>query len=171
MMNRAAVSATLLLALSATQAYADDETTTTTTAQTLVVVTPNAPTVVVTNGAGAQVAPAAGPASVAPALAPPGAAEMPPTPPGPPQNEDWNNVSHINGTPVPVGERGGYLYSFKKNNIQTNPIGWMFGYYQIAGQHALSQNVAVSVELSTWSLGSSGSRSGYQLAATLPIYF
>lgn len=165
MMNRAAVAGTLLLSL-ATVAHADDEApeaapeTQTTTAQTLVVVTPNAP-IVITNGQ--QAAPVA--------IAPPGATEAPPAAASTaPLNENWNNVSHINGSVIPVGDRNAYLYNFKKNNIQTNPLAWMFGYYQVAASHALSQNIAVSVELSGWSTDH-GYNSGYQLAATLPIYF
>src|SRR5688572_1857056 len=55
----------------------------------------------------------------APAAGPPGAAEVPPQPMATaaapaPQNEHWSNVSHINGTPVPVGERGNYLHRWKK---------------------------------------------------------
>src|SRR5215468_3169374 len=49
----------------------------------------------------------------------------PPPPPGTtvqvasvaPQNEDWHNVSHINGQVVKVGERGDYLYRWKTINI------------------------------------------------------
>jgi hypothetical protein len=171
MMNRAAVAGTLLLSL-ATVAHADDEapapapatqttqTTQTTTAQTLVVVTPNAP-VVITNGQ-QQSAPVV--------IAPPGAAEAPAATSTAPLNENWNNVSHINGSVVPVGDRNAYLYNFKKNNIQSNPLAWMFGYYQVAASHALTQNIALSVELSGWNTDH-GYSSGYQLAATLPIYF
>src|SRR5262249_10030090 len=107
-MLKPAVTASLLLLPFV--AHADTETT---SADTLVVVTPNAP-VVVTQGAGPQ--------SVTQPLSPPGAAEMPPAPRAP-QNEDWNNVSHINGTPVKVGERNDYLYKFKKSNIAANPFG------------------------------------------------
>ena len=39
-----------------------------------------------------------------------------------PQNEDWSNVSHINGQPVPVGDRNDYLYKFKKTNISVEPV-------------------------------------------------
>ncbi|MEO6773522.1 MAG: hypothetical protein ABI467_10945 [Kofleriaceae bacterium] len=176
MMNRAALASltTALLSLAATSAFADDELppgasapVTTTTAGTLVVVTPNAP-VIVTNG---QVIPTtAAPASVTTSIAPPGAAEMPPAPPAAPQNEAWSNVSHINGSIVPVGERNQYLYAFKKNNLQSNPIAWMFGFYQIAGSHALSQNIAASLELSAWSYDH-GNSAGYQIAPTLQVYF
>ncbi len=170
MMNRVAASTVLLLTLAATAAQAEDGVPAapapvqTTTAGTLVVVTPSAP-VVITNGA--VQAPVA---SVTEAISPPGAAEMPPAPPSAPINENWNNVSHINGSIVPVGERNQYLYAFKKNNLQSNPLAWMFGYFQIAGSHALSQNIAASVELSVWNTDNSNN-SGYQLAATLPIYF
>jgi len=173
MMNRAALASltTALVSLAATSAFADDELppgasapVTTTTAGTLVVVTPNAP-VIVTNGQAV-----AAPVSVTTAIAPPGAAEIPPAPPAAPQNEDWNNVSHINGSIVPVGERNQYLYAFKKNNIQSNPLAWMFGYYQVAGSHALSQNIAASLEISAWST-EQGNNSGYQIAPTLQLYF
>src|SRR5690349_24962498 len=39
-----------------------------------------------------------------------------------PMNEDWNNVSHIHGHPVHVGERGGYLYKYEQTNIPATPI-------------------------------------------------
>src|ERR1043165_254703 len=81
--------------LASSASYAD---TTTVEADTLVVVTPNAP-VVVNQGAPAQVqqveAEIQGPSSM-PAQAP--------TANGAPQNEDWNNVSPINGVPGKVGE-------------------------------------------------------------------
>jgi hypothetical protein len=167
MINRAAVIASLLFSF-ATVAYADDaapaQQTQTTTAQTLVVVTPNAPIVVTSNGAGAVQEPAA-PAAV---IAAPGTTEA--VTPAAPQNESWSNVSHINGSIVPVGERNAYLYNYKKTNIQSNPLAWMFGYYQIAASHALTGNVALSVELSGWNTNN-GNNTGYQLAATLPIYF
>jgi len=163
MINRAAVIASLLFSF-ATVAHADDaapaEQAQTTTAQTLVVVTPNAP-IVVTNGVQQPAAVISAPGTtdvVAPAAS------------AAPQNESWTNVSHINGSIVPVGERNAYLYDFKKTNIQSNPLAWMFGYYQIAAAHALSGNVALSVEVSGWNT-ENGSNTGYQLAATLPIYF
>jgi hypothetical protein len=163
-MLKPVVTASLLLVASsvASNAFADTQTT---TADTLVVVTPNAP-VVVTQGA-----PAAAPAvSMAPGAAemPPPAAPAPAAANGAPQNEDWNNVSHINGVPVKVGERGDYLYKPKKFNLSTNPFGYFFGYYDIAGSMALGQNLAASVALTGWSIDS---EHGYQLAASLPLYF
>jgi len=159
MMKRAALFS-LTLSMFATAARADE--TTTTTAGTLVVVTPSAPIVVQTNGAAAPAA-----AAVAdPALAPPGVTLAPPS--TAPQNEDWSNVSHINGVPIKVGERGDYLYKFKKVNISADPFGLFFGYYDVAASYALSQNVALSVSMTGWSTDSS---SGYQATVSLPIYF
>jgi hypothetical protein len=153
-MMKAVTVALLALPVFATSAAAD---TTTVTTDTLVVVTPNAP-VVVTQGAG--------PVSVTQPISPPGAAEMPPAPPAPsaPQNEDWNNVSHINGTPVKVGERGDYLYKFKKTNISANPFGLFFGLYDIGIAHAINNNLAASVSITA-------TEEMFQLSGTLPIYF
>jgi hypothetical protein len=157
-MMKPAVTVASLLLLAAT-ASAD---TVTTEADTLVVVTPNAP-VIVQQG---------GPQSVAQPLTPPGAAEMPPAPPpapvyanAAPQNESWSNVSHINGTPIKVGERGDYLYKFKKTNIAANPFGLFFGMYDLSVTHALSQNIAISGAITHID------DEFTQLSATLPIYF
>jgi hypothetical protein len=159
-MLKPAVLTSLLFA--ATTAAADTQTT---TADTLVVVTPNAP-VVVTQGAG--------PAVVEPSMAP-GAAEMPPVMAAPapangaPQNENWNNVSHINGVPVKVGERQDYLFKPKKFNLSANPFGFFFGYYDLAGSVALGQNLAATVAITGWDFNDY--EGGYQLSATLPLYF
>ncbi len=161
MLKPAAVTLLFAVPMFATSASAD---TVTTEADTLVVVTPNAP-VIVQQG---------GPQTAAPSMAP-GATAMPQqTAPaasnGAPQNEDWSNVSHINGTPVKVGERNDYLIKSKKNNISANPFGVFFGYYDLAFSHALGQNLAASVAISGWDLDG-GYTQGYQIAATLPLYF
>ncbi|HEU4613579.1 MAG TPA: hypothetical protein VFS15_15915 [Kofleriaceae bacterium] len=159
-MLKSAVIASLLLA--ATSAFADTQTT---SADTLVVVTPNPP-VVVTQGA---------PAPAQPVVMAPGAAEVPPPPPpatanGAPQNENWSNVSHINGVPVKVGERQDYLYQPKKFNLAANPFGFFFGYYDIAASMSLGQNLGATLAITGWQFDGS-SDSGYQISATLPLYF
>jgi hypothetical protein len=151
---RAAVFAPLLLSLVAASAYADDGVQTT-SANTVVIVAPSAPVIVPT-------APVAAPGAIAPA-------SPIPAPNAPPQNEDWSNVSHINGTPVPVGERNKYLYKFRKNEITVNPFGPFWGYYDAGAAHALSQNVAIAGSISGWDY-SNGEHTGYQLTASLPIY-
>jgi len=85
-----------------------------------------------------------------------------------PMNEDWNNVSHINGHPVKVGERGDYLYQYKKTNISSNPVGWMFGFYGLSVSHAVSPNIAVRADGNIFNIDD---ESGYEIGLTVPIYF
>ncbi|MDQ3367683.1 MAG: hypothetical protein M3680_19855 [Myxococcota bacterium] len=132
------------------------------------------------------------PALAQPGAMPPGAEEVPP-PPAPgtlvtiqpeataqqpqpqpvmavvaPLNENWSNVSHINGHPVKVGERGDYLVKWKKTNVATNPIGWMFGFYGVSVSHAVHDNVAVRGDANIFAVDD---ESGYEIGASLPIYF
>lgn len=100
--------------------------------------------------------------------APGGPGQTPPAAPAAPQNEPWRNVSHINGTPVKVGERGDYLYQWKTTNVATNPIGWMFGFYGISLSHAVHDNVAIRGDANLISVGS---QQGYEFGLSLPIYF
>jgi hypothetical protein len=146
-MNKLAVAVAVLTA-SVTAAQADTETT---TVDTLVVVTPNAPVVVTQSGAPGASAPA-------PAAAPMAAN-------GAPQNESWNNVSHINGTPIKVGERGDYLIKHKSTNLSANPFGFFFGMYDLAGTHAVSQNVALTAAITAID------GEFFQVSATVPLYF
>jgi hypothetical protein len=84
-----------------------------------------------------------------------------------PQNEDWNNVSHINGQLVPVGERGNYVYKFRKTNISTNPLGWMFGFYGASASYAIHDNVVIRADANIFNLEHD---SGYEFGVSLPIY-
>src|SRR5688500_18232023 len=146
----------------ATSAFAD---TVTTQADTLVVVTPNAPVVVQQGAAQAidhEAIPSAAPGAAPTPIAAPVAA--------PPQNEAWSNIAHINGMPVKVGEKQDYLYKPKKFNLSANPFVLFVGYYDVAGAMALGQNLAASVSISHWSLND-GYESGAQISATLPLYF
>jgi hypothetical protein len=93
---------------------------------------------------------------------------LPPTMPNAPQNEAWSNVSHINGVPVPVGERNQYLYTIKHTNLALNPIGLVAGYYEGAVSHAIGNNVAVSIEVAAQSRDGATAE---QVALTFPIYF
>jgi hypothetical protein len=85
-----------------------------------------------------------------------------------PMNEDWNNVSHINGHPVKVGERDDYLINYKKTNVSSNPIGWMFGFYGLSVSHAVSPNIAVRADANYFNIDD---ESGYEVGLTVPIYF
>ena len=105
-------------------------------------------------------------------IAPPSAYVAPAPPPAQPapQNEDWNNVSHINGTPVKVGERNEYLYRYKRTNVSVNPFGAFWGYYDGSISYGLTQNVAIAGSLSAWSYDNDN-KTGYQATVSLPIYF
>ena len=85
-----------------------------------------------------------------------------------PMNEDWQNVSHINGQIVKVGERGDYLIKYKKTNVSSNPIGWMFGFYGLSVSHAVSPNIAVRADGNLFDVDGGG---GYEVGLTVPIYF
>jgi hypothetical protein len=113
------------------------------------------------------VAPQAAPVVVAPpVVVGPSAAPVVVAPPAPqaPQNEDWSNVSHINGQIVKIGERTDYLVKGKSTNLSTNPFGLLFNYFDISGAHALTQNVVLSGSLTMWNNNMQGS-------ITLPLYF
>jgi hypothetical protein len=153
--------ATLVPLLVAAPAFADEvRPVETTTADTLVVVTPNPPVIVTQHGP-----------SETPPLAVVQPPPAPPAAPPAPQNEDWSNVSHINGTVVPVGERNKYLYKFKKTNISIDPITPFFNYYDGAASFAMSSNVAVTGSFAMWTVGSEGGGPGAQLGVSVPIYF
>ena len=153
-MKTARTVAIALATLSAAPAFADDGPVTHT--DQLIVVTPNPP-IVINNGQG---------------TAAPGAAQQPGGPAtttnGAPQNEPWSEVSHINGTLVKVGEKSDYVLRYRKTNISTNPIGWMFGFYGISVSHAVSQHVAIRGDANIISFDNN---EGYEVGASLPVYF
>ena len=160
------------VALSAAPAFADQ---TVVHTDSLVVVTPNPP-VVVTQGQGdaaphqiqASTDGYATPPAATPMYAPPVApAYAPPVPPAP-YNEPWENVNHINGRLVKIGEKGDYLLKYKKTNISTNPIGWMFGFYGMSVSHALSNNIAIRGDANIFSFDNTD---GYEFGISAPIYF
>ena len=162
MMKRSVVLASLPLLASI--AHADEVKTE--TADTLVVVTPNAPVVLTQQPPGATEAPPTMP-PVAPAVAQPVAQPAP-------QNEDWNNVSHINGQLVKVGEKHEYLIRFKKSNISANPFGPFWGYYDAAYSYGINQNLAITASISGYSKSdsydASYSHTMLQVTASMPIY-
>jgi hypothetical protein len=143
-----------LVALSAAPAFAEDGPVTHT--DQLVVITPNPP-IMINNGPGTM-APGAPVQAQGPATSTNGA----------PQNEPWSEVSHINGTLVKVGEKSDYVLRYRKTNISTNPIGWMFGIYGVSISHAVSQNVAIRGDANIVNFEGS---EGYEIGASLPIYF
>ena len=101
----------------------------------------------------AQVAP---PAAVAPAT---------------PMTDDWEDVSHINGHIVKVGERNEYLIKNPKRfNISTNPIGVLVGFYGLSVAAAVNDNVAIRGNVEMFDFEFLGHTTGYELAVSAPIY-
>ncbi len=146
------------IVLSAGPALADDNDGPVTHTDQLVVVTPNAPVVITQGAYQAQVG--AGPSAVAPMVAT--------APNSAPQNEPWENVSHINGQLVKVGEKTDYILKYKKLNISTNPIGWMFGIYGVSASYAMSQNIAIRGDANIIDIENDH---GYEVGISAPIYF
>jgi hypothetical protein len=129
------------------------------TATQLVVVTPNAP-VVVTTGAS--------PATSAPGATAPAA---PMTASGAPANEDWANVSHINGQPVPVGQRNDYLTgptATKRYNFAADPLTLLIGWIDVSASVRVSDHVALAAGFATLTLADVTGTAG---SASAPIYF
>lgn len=78
---------------------------------------------------------------------PAAAAQVAPAPAvAPAQTHDWNDVSHINGQLVQVGEQNSYLKSFRRFNLSTNPVGWMLGFYGVSASYAVHQHIALRAD-------------------------
>lgn len=156
MTNRAlTILPALVLAAAATapRAHAEEQ-----TGQPVVVVSPSAPIIVTTGGgAGPTAAPTAPAAPVATTAAP--------------QNEDWNNLSHINGQLVKVGETNDYKKAYKRTNISTNPIGWIYGSYGVSASYGLNDHVAIRGDVNVLSGYLDEDTSGVEIGVGAPIYF
>jgi hypothetical protein len=79
-------------------------------------------------------------------------------------------VSQIQGQLVPVGQHNDYLYSFRRWNISSNPIGWMLGSYGLSVSYAPHDNFALRADVNYFHpVGSH--ENGYELGVGVPIYF
>lgn len=88
-----------------------------------------------------------------------------------PQNESWNNVSHINGTPIPVGSRNEYLFERRKAVIAVNPVGWLMGFYSGSLSYALSDNIALRGDLSVFQeIDGDGDDGFVEVGVSAPLY-
>jgi hypothetical protein len=123
------------------------------TGDTVIIIQPGQPT---------QIVPSAPPGQ-GPGATPQGGAQPAP------QNESWDNVSHVNGTPVPVGERNDYLIKFRRTNLSINPVGLMFGFYSASLSFAVNENIAIRGEVSFVEIPDSSE--GYtEVGVGVPIY-
>jgi hypothetical protein len=94
-----------------------------------------------------------------------------PSPAAAPQNADWNDVSHLNGQLVKVGETNDYKKSFKRTIISTNPLGWIYGAYGASVSHALNSHIAVRGDVNYLSSFLDEGTTGLEVGVGLPIYF
>ncbi|CAN5791298.1 hypothetical protein BH11MYX3_BH11MYX3_08140 [soil metagenome] len=107
-------------------------------------------------------------ALVAPAAAQPGA-DQPPTPA--PMTDRWEDVSHINGQLVKVGERNEYLIKDPKRfNISTNPIGFLVGFYGLSVAGAITDNIVIRGNVELFDYEFFGRTTGHELAISAPLY-
>ncbi len=84
-----------------------------------------------------------------------------------PHNENWSNVSHINGQLVPVGQRVDYIMKDKEWNISTNPIGYLFGLFGVSVAKSMNHNVALRGDVNIFNIDGD---SGYEVGISAPIY-
>jgi hypothetical protein len=128
--------------------------------------------------ADAPTATPAAPPPAAPAVAP--VAPLPPPPPAPPppapvgvppapQTHAWNEVSHINGQLVPVGQSNDYVKRFRRTNVAVNPLGVMLGIFSVSASYAFTDHLALRGDANFFSIVDSDT-SGYELGVGLPIY-
>lgn len=101
-------------------------------------------------------------AQPAPASAAPAPASQPP-PPG----SDGTDVSHIRGQLVPVGEHNEYYYSFRRTNVSTNPLGYIFGIYGVSVSHAVGDHLVIRGDAN---LFRTEDASGTEFGVGLPLY-
>jgi hypothetical protein len=129
----------------------------------------------------AGTAAAQGPSATPPSAAPPPAAPPSATPPAPPPQVpyasqpppaggDGSDVSHIGGTPIPVGDHNQYYYRFRRTNLSTNPVGWMLGLYGVSLSYAISNHLALRGDVNYFNFYGDDS-TGFEFGAGLPIYF
>ena len=81
-----------------------------------------------------------------------------------------DDLSHINGHPVPVGDHNQYHYRFARMNISTNPVGWVLGLYGVSLSYAFHDNFALRGDISLYAPVGSEDR-GYELGVAMPVYF
>lgn len=117
---------------------------------------------------------AAGTASAQPPGQPPPG--QPPSPPPaasqpPPAGGDGSDLSHIRGTPVPVGEHNEYYYRYRRINLSANPLGWMVGIYGVSASFGLTNHIALRGDVNYFDILGGELGSGFEFGAGLPIYF
>lgn len=88
----------------------------------------------------------------------------------PPAGGDGSDYSHIGGAPVAVGDHNQYYYGFRRTNISSNPLGWLFGFYGVSLSYGLSNHIALRGDINYFDIIDSD-ETGIELGVGLPIYF
>jgi len=124
------------------------------------------------SSAGAQ--PSATPPAPAPTPPPPTPvqpAAVPAASQPPPAGGDGSDLSHIHGTPIAVGDHNQFYYRYRRTNLSTNPLGWIFGIYGASLSYGISDHFAVRGDVNYFDPVGDDSIKGYELGVGLPIYF
>ncbi len=85
------------------------------------------------------------------------------------QTHGWNDVSHINGQLVPVGESNSYVKEFRRTNVSTNPIGLITGFYGLSASYAINNHVAIRGDVNYYRPIETD-MTGFELGIGAPIY-
>ncbi|MCB9561151.1 MAG: DUF3575 domain-containing protein [Kofleriaceae bacterium] len=80
-------------------------------------------------------------------------------------------VNTLNDQLVPVGDNNRYQHGYKKYNVSTNPLGWVFGSYGVSGSYAVHENVAVRADVNYYAPPGDLDISGFSVGIGAPIYF
>jgi hypothetical protein len=106
------------------------------------------------------------------ALAAPVAYAQPsdPAPVPVPPSSTQSGTSKIEGQLVPVGEHNRYEYEYKRVNLTTNPLGYIFGSYGASVGYAVHSNLALRVDANYFD-PVDGNVQGYEFGVGAPIYF
>lgn len=120
------------------------------------------------------------PVTPPPPAPPPQDAPPPPPPPAqpppiqasqpPPAGGDGSDLSHIRGTPIPVGDHNQYYYRFRRTNIASNPVGWMFGFYGLSASVGITEHIAIRGDVNYYNIIDSDAE-GFEVGFGVPIYF
>lgn len=88
-----------------------------------------------------------------------------------PQTDGWNDLSHINGQLVKVGEKNDYRKAYRRTIISTNPVGWILGSYGVSLSHGLHDHVALRGDINYLSNYLDEHTTGLEVGIGAPIYF
>ena len=116
----------------------------------------------------------AGSSAAQPSATPPAPVQPAPAPPAsqpPPAGGDGSDLSHIHGQPIPVGDHNQYYYRFRRTNLSTNPLGWIFGIYGGSLSYGISDHLAVRGDVNYFDPVGDDDIKGFELGVGLPIYF